>query len=132
VVARWLSSGLHALLGIETHEELLRHPKVGASREGFVVESLVAHPGARPGEIFFWGTQGGAELDLLVVRGSRRLGFEIKRADAPRITPSMRTAIEDLRLDGLDVIYPGAHTFALSDRVRAVPLARLLADVRPL
>lgn len=77
-------------------------------------------------------TQGGAELDLLVVRGTRRRGFEFKRADAPRLTASMRAALTDLRLDSLDVLYPGNTTYRLAERVRAVPLGRLLEDVHPL
>lgn len=123
---------LHAQLRIDSREELLRHPKVGASWEGFALEAVLSHVGARPNEAFFWATQGGAELDLLVVRGTRRHGFELKRADAPRLTPSMRAALADLRLDSLDVLYPGDATYRLTERARAVPLRRLLEDVRPL
>jgi uncharacterized protein len=128
-----MDSGLlHAQLGIDDLDALRRHPKVGASWEGFALETVLHHVRARPNEAFFWATQGGAELDLLIVRGRRRLGFEFKRADAPRLTPSMRTALTDLRLDSLDVIYPGDATYRIADRVRAVPLTRVLSDVRPL
>ena len=123
---------LHAQLGIEDLDALRRHPKVGASWEGFALETVWHHVRARPNEAFFWATQGGAELYLLIVRGRRRLGFEFKRADAPRLTPSMRTALTDLRLDTLDVIYPGDTTYRIADHVRAVPLTRVLSDVRPL
>ena len=123
---------LHALLGIRSRGELERHPKVGASWEGFALEAVVAHLGATPREVFYWRTQAGAELDLLVTRGRQRRGFEFKRADAPTLTASMRVAIQDLGLDSLDVIYPGASTYSLASRARAVPLSRLLDDVRAL
>jgi predicted AAA+ superfamily ATPase len=123
---------LHALLGIRSLAELARHPKVGASWEGFALEAVIAHLDATPREVFHWRTQAGAELDLLVTRGRRRRGFEFKRTDAPALTPSMRVALQDLRLDSLDVIYPGAKTYPLASRVRAVPLARLLDEIRPL
>ena len=114
---------LHTLLGVATREHLERHPKVGASWEGFALEQLLRRLGARDDECFFWATYAGAELDLLVVRDGRRLGFELKRGDAPRLTPSMTIARDDLRLDRLDVIYPGEATYPLGDRIRAVPLA---------
>ena len=123
---------LHQLLGLETQASLLRHPKLGASWEGFALAAVEARLGARRGESFFYATHGGAELDLLVVRGRRRLGFEFKRSVAPELTKSMRIALADLRLERLDVIHAGERTFPLADRVRAVPLARVLQDVRPL
>ncbi|MSP61281.1 MAG: ATP-binding protein [Myxococcales bacterium] len=123
---------LHTLLDIDSGEQLERHPKIGASWEGFCLEALVHHLGAREGECFFWATHGGAELDLLVMRGRVRRAFEMKRTDAPRITPSMRTALADLHLDSLDVIHAGEHTFPLAPRIRAVALGRLLDDVPPL
>jgi predicted AAA+ superfamily ATPase len=123
---------LHTLLGIETQEDLEVHPKVGASWEGFAISALIDHLGARPEECFFWATHSGAELDLLIVRGGRRRGFEIKRTDAPKMAPSLRIAREDLRLDSVDVIHAGEHTFALADGVRAVAISRLSIDVPPL
>lgn len=86
---------------------------------------------ARPEQCYFWGTQSGAELDLLIVRGDERRGFEVKYTDAPALTPSMRSALEDLKLDSLDVLYPGTRTYSLQAKVRAVPVARLLQDIRP-
>ncbi|MEN8149805.1 MAG: hypothetical protein ABFS86_08275 [Planctomycetota bacterium] len=83
-------------------------------------------------ESFFRATHAGAELDLLVVRGRRRLGFEIKRTTSPRVTPSMRHALGDLKLDRLDVIHAGGATFPLADGMRAVSLARVPEDVEPL
>jgi predicted AAA+ superfamily ATPase len=120
---------LHSLLGIRTHEELEGHPKVGASWEGFVIEQLICHLGARSEECYFWATHAGAELDLLIVRGRERLGFEIKRTSAPQLTPSMRSALADLALTRLDVIHAGSQTFALAPKVRAVALQRMLKDI---
>ncbi|HEX9833241.1 MAG TPA: ATP-binding protein [Mycobacterium sp.] len=123
---------LHTLLDIDRIHDLERHPKVGASWEGFALEQVVARVGARDGECYFWSTHQGAELDLLIVRGSRRRGYEFKRADAPTMTRSMHIAMTDLRLDSLDVIYPGQQTYPLGDRARAVGISRLWADLRPL
>lgn len=121
---------LHTLLGVRTVEDLHVHPRMGASWEGFALGQVVSCLGALPQECHFWATHTGAELDLLVVRGRQRLGFEIKRTEAPRITPSMRSALTDLRLDRLTVIYPGRESYPLSERVRAVPLAKISADLR--
>ena len=123
---------LHALLGLGTRDALLSHAKVGASWEGFVLEQVIRRLRARPEECFFWRTHTGAELDLLVVRGQRRLGFEMKRTSAPAMTPSMRSALADLNLDSLTVIHAGQHTFPLERRVRAVALRDLLGEIRPL
>lgn len=115
---------LHALLGMTTHDDLLGHPKVGASWEGFALDLVLGRLGVRDEEAFFWATHAGAELDLLVVRGTTRLGFEFKRREAPRLTPSMRHARDDLRLDRLTVIHAGPHDYSLADRVEALGLAR--------
>lgn len=123
---------LHTLLNLPTRHDVTGHPKVGASWEGFALQEVVARLGARPEECFFWGTHGGAELDLLVLRGSRRLGFEFKYTAEPRTTRSMHTAMEDLRLDRLDVVHAGSHTFPMTERVRALALARVLTDIEPL
>jgi hypothetical protein len=123
---------LHTLLGIESSEDLDRHPKVGASFEGFGIQAVVDQLRARWDECHFWATHAGAELDLLVVRGRKRFGFEIKRTVAPGITPSMRGAIEALGLQRLDVIHAGDHTFPLAPRIRAVALRRILEDLKPL
>jgi hypothetical protein len=123
---------LHSLLGLEDLDALRGHPKVGASWEGFALEAVVRHLGARPEETFFWATHGGAELDLLVVRGTRRLGFEFKHSSAPRARRSMHVALEDLGLEHLWVVYPGGERFRLAERIEAVPLARILDDLEPL
>jgi predicted AAA+ superfamily ATPase len=116
---------LHALLDIETMHALEQHPKIGASWEGFCVESLIAQLGARPEQCYFWATHAGAELDLLVVAKGRRRGFEIKRTVSPRVTPSMQVALHDLKLDSLDVIHAGQDTFPLARKIRAVSISRL-------
>ena len=123
---------LHTLLDIRTREQLERHPKVGASWEGFSLGQVVEHLGAKSQECFFWATHAGAELDLLVVRGAERRGFEFKRTTAPAVTRSMRTAVQDLKLDSLEVIHAGRDEFQLARKVRAVPLDSLLESVRPL
>ncbi len=123
---------LHTLLGIETAAGLERHPKVGASWEGFALTQIVARLGARADECHYWATHQGAELDLLVIREDRRRGFEFKRTSAPAVTPSMRTAIADLGLESIDVVHAGARTFTLAPNIRAVSCARILDDVDPL
>ncbi|MEA2691442.1 MAG: uncharacterized protein QOJ16_829 [Acidobacteriota bacterium] len=123
---------LHTLLNLETREDLDGHPKIGASWEGFALSEVLVRLGARPEESFFWATHAGAELDLLVVRGRRRLGFEFKLTDAPKLTASIRTALADLKLDRVDVVHAGEHTFPLGERVRAVALGRLDEDMQGL
>ncbi len=120
---------LHSFLDVESIAALERHPRIGASWEGFMLEAVIQQLGATAEQCYFWATHTGAELDLLVVGGGRRLGYEIKRTTAPRLTPSMRSAFDDLRLTSLDVIHAGSQTFPLARRVRAVASARLLTDL---
>jgi predicted AAA+ superfamily ATPase len=112
---------LHSLLGIGDLAALGRHPKSGASWEGFALDQVLRI--ARPDEAYFWATHAGAELDLLMVKNGRRVGVEFKRADAPQMTASMRIALNDLSLDALYVVYPGARRYRLAQGVEAVPLA---------
>ena len=123
---------LHALLGIRTADDLERHPKVGASWEGFMLSEVIQRLGAEPRECHFWATHGGVELDLLVVRGRRRLGFEFKRTSGPSVTRSMHVALADLRLERLDVIHAGESTFPLAPKIRAVAARHILTDLSPL
>ena len=120
---------LHSFLDVDSIAALERHPRIGASWEGFVLEAVIQRLGATAEQCYFWATHTGAELDLLVVGGGRRLGYEIKRTTAPQLTPSMRSAFDDLRLTSLDVIHAGSQTFPLARRVRAVASARLLTDL---
>jgi predicted AAA+ superfamily ATPase len=119
---------LHYLLDIRDRKQLEMHPKVGASWEGFALHETLQHLRAQPEECYFWATHSGAELDLLVVRGQQRLGFEFKRTELPALTPSMRHALKDLRLDRLWVIHVGREQFPLSRRVQAIGLADLLRE----
>ena len=116
---------LHALLGLGNLSDLTGHPKVGASWEGFAIAAITAALGARHEECSFWALHTGAELDLLVARGQRRLGFEIKLTDSPRITPSVRSALEHLDLERLYLVHAGEHRFPLAERVEALPLRAL-------
>jgi predicted AAA+ superfamily ATPase len=107
------------LLGVRTAADLHRHPKMGASWEGYIIEQVLAR--LAPDEAHFWGTHSGAELDLLLFKSGRRYGIEVKRADAPRRTPSMVSAMSDLGLEALAVVYPGARRYNIDRRIVAVP-----------
>lgn len=115
---------LHTLLGLRSSAELFTHPKLGASWEGFVIEELLQ--ALRPDEAYFYAVHSGSELDLMLIRGKRRIGVEVKRADAPELTRSMHIARADLGLDELWVVYPGTRTYALNDHVTVLPLAQAL------
>jgi predicted AAA+ superfamily ATPase len=115
---------LHALLGITNQRDLESHPKVGASWEGYAIEEVLK--ALRPDEAYYWATHNGAEIDLLLFRKGRRIGVECKRADAPALTPSMRVAMADLKLDELHVVYPGDERYSLADRIDVVPLAQMV------
>jgi predicted AAA+ superfamily ATPase len=118
---------LHQLLGIDSMKSLFSHPKVGASWEGFVIEQLLK---TEPhDELFFWATHQGAEIDLILRRGDALYGVECKRTDAPRITPSIRIALDDLNLKHLFVIYPGIQQYALASQVDVVPLQTISKGV---
>jgi len=119
---------LHDFLGVRSMDDLLAHPKLGASWEGFALEQILALVGDR--EAYFWATQRGAELDLMILRGGKRYGFEFKVNEAPKLTPSMRIALDDLKLDWLWVLHPGtAEPYALHERVEAWPLRRWNTDL---
>ncbi len=113
---------LHALLRLRTERELQTHPGLGFSWEGFAIEEVIRRLDADR-DAYFYRTHGGAELDLLIVRGGRRYGFEMKYLDSPTTTKSMHVALEDLRLERLWVIYPGSRAFSLSKKIVALPLA---------
>ena len=114
---------LHQLLGIGSAKALFSHPKVGASWEGLVIEQVL---GAEPhDDAFFWATHQGAEVDLILRRGTRLLGVECRRSDAPRLTASIRIAQRDLGLSRICVVYPGTQRYRLAPGVEAVPLSVL-------
>jgi len=114
---------LHQMLGIRTMTDLLLNPKCGASWEGYIVEEVLTM--TEPDEAFFWATHAGAELDLLLLKGNKRIGIEIKRSDAPGLTPSMRAAMNDLGLNKLFVIYPGAKRYTLGRNIEVLPVTDL-------
>jgi predicted AAA+ superfamily ATPase len=114
---------LHQLLGIESMMRLHSHPKLGASWEGFIIEQVLMMESHD--EVFFWATHQGAEIDLILRRGDALYGVECKRVDTPRLTPSIRIALDDLNLRHVFIIYPGIQRFPLASRVEAVPLQTL-------
>ena len=114
---------LHTLMNIPNWDDLLLNPKLGAFWEGFMLEEIIRIHRARPQECYFWATQGEAELDLLIVRGLKKYAFEFKYTDRPKITKSMRIALEDLKLDKITVIYPGEKSFYLDEKVYVTNLA---------
>ena len=116
---------LHLLSGVEDFPQLHTHPRCGASWEGFALEETIRLSRAWDEQSYFWATHQGAELDLLLVRGRRREGFEFKYSQSPGLTPSMRTALADLKLDHLWVVHAGPKRYSLGNRAEAVPLADL-------
>ena len=121
---------VHRFLGLATREALERHPKVGASWEGFVLENLIQGLGYEERQCYYWRTHTGAEIDLVVDEGVSLRGFEIKRSSAPRMTPSMRTAPSDLGLSRIDVIHAGKKTYPLTRHVWAIPFPKMLEEIK--
>lgn len=113
---------LHALLGIQDTNQLQSYPRLGTFWEGFALEEIVRKYKATSEDCYFWATQSGAELDLLIIKDGKRLGFEFKYSDAPKITSSMLIALSDLTLDHLYVIYPGKEVFPMRDNITALGL----------
>jgi hypothetical protein len=118
---------LHALLNLKDRDELLGHPKLGASWEGFTLEQLIAQLDTR--DAYYWATHAGAELDLMTLWSGQRYGFEMKYADAPGATKSMHTALADLGLAHLWVIYPGEKRYDLTEKITVVPAREIPALV---
>lgn len=119
---------LHALLRIRSESALLGHPKCGASWEGFAMQEAVRVLSVDWEDCYYWATHRGAEIDLLVFEGSRRIGLEFKRTSAPRMTRSMHSALVDLKLDRIFVLFPGDTRFRLHERVDAVGLTQACTD----
>jgi predicted AAA+ superfamily ATPase len=117
---------LHSLLEIPDKLALTRHPKLGASWEGFALEEVIRAGANESENLWFWATHGGAELDLLVIKGTRREGFEFKYTDRPATTRSMHIAIESLNLERLTVIYPGERRISLTEKIEAIGLAEFV------
>ena len=120
---------MHYLLGIGSLAALRSHPRYGVSWEGFALEQVLHLWGDQ--DAYFWSTQRGAELDLLLMRKGKRIGFEFKCTDAPTLTQAMHIALEDLQLEKLYVVYPGQERYPLHKRVEALPLEQL-SGIRPI
>ena len=121
---------LHALLDVSTSEQLESHPKLGSSWEGFCIEQILSVTGSS--NAYFWGTHAGAELDLLLLRNGKRIGVEIKYSDGPSTTRSMRSAMEDLKLEHLYVAYPGKEDYPLDKKISVMSLPSILAEIENL
>ena len=122
---------LHALLGLPTDAASRAHPVVGQSWEGFALEQVVQILRAEAPECYFWATHTGGELDLLVVRGERRMAFEFKYSSAPRVTRSMQAALDALDLDDITIVCPGeSDSYPLTDRIRVTNLAQLAKEAK--
>ncbi len=119
---------LNSLLGIKTEADVPRHPSCGASWEGFVIEEVVH--AVEPDDVYYWATHQGAEIDLVLFKDGRMYGVEIKRQDAPIMTPSMRVALEDLKLERIVVIYPGQKSYELHKKVSVVPFEMVTGGMR--
>ena len=120
---------LHSLLKIDSLDALDVHPKMGASWEGLMLEQVQQRLGLD--DVYFWAAHSGAELDMLAVKGRHRIGIEVKRTTAPRPTPSLQKAIEDLRLSQCLLIHAGPESYPLSDKIQAIAAPRLLEDLEP-
>lgn len=121
---------LHTLMRIENEQSLKDNPKLGSSWEGFSLEQVIRSSQVGASDCYFWSTYSGAELDLLIFKGDKRLGYEFKFADQPRLTKSMIIAKENLNLDSLTVVHPGDGNFPLAEEVRAIGLKELLESLR--
>ncbi len=121
---------LHSLLGLRTESEILRHPSCGVSWEGYAIEEVIH--AVEPDDIYYWATHQGAEIDLVFFKGGRMYGVEVKRADAPTMTPAMRIALEDLKLRHITVIYPGEKRYSLHKKIDAVPFETIMGGEKRL
>lgn len=117
---------LHTFLRIANEKDLKNDPKLGSSWEGFALEQIIEKSHIRREDCYFWSTHTGAELDLLIFKGKKRFGYEFKFADQPRLTKSMITAKNDLKLDSLTIVHPGVGDFPLEKSIRAIGLKEVL------
>lgn len=118
----------HTLLGVNDKTALERHPKLGASWEGFALEELLRYYQVPSEQAYFWRTQAGAEIDLLIYQQGIKRGFEFKYTEKPKITASIRIALKELKLDHVTIVYPGPHSYALDDHVSVMSIEALQAD----
>ncbi|MSU77519.1 MAG: ATP-binding protein [Gemmataceae bacterium] len=118
---------LHALLSLQSQTDLDGHPKYGASWEGFALEQVLSVTGAA--QAFCWGTHAGAELDLLLFIRGKRYGIEFKTTAAPEMTKSLHIALADLKLDQAWIVYPGAESYRIHERVEAISLQAIVKSL---
>ncbi len=116
---------LNTLVGIQDATQLQVFPRLGSFWEGFALEEIIRTFQANQEEAYWWATQAGAKLDLLIIKNGKRLGFEVKYTDSPRTSKSMHSALADLKLDHLGIIYPGKKIFPLTDKITAYGLDTL-------
>lgn len=116
---------MHALLNLHNKTELEGHPKIGASWEGFAMNTVLTQLDVHSDEAFFWSTHIGAELDLLVFRGNQRLGFEFKRTVSPALTRSIPIAIADLNLSHVYIVNANNDIYPLAANVTAIGLSQI-------
>lgn len=121
---------LHSLLNIPDLHTLLGHPKAGASWEGFAIEQVISS--LHPDEVYYWASYSGAELDLMFFYNGKRYGIEFKLNEAPEVTRSMYIVLEDLGLEHLWIVYPGAHSYPVRDRITVCALKDVGELVRSL
>ena len=114
---------LHGLLDIPDRHALWGHPKIGASWEGYVIEQILQ--AVQPSQAYFWATHSGAEVDLVFQHQGKRFGVEVKFNEAPKISASMRTALSDLGLEHLWVVYPGQHSYSVDKQISVWPLKEI-------
>lgn len=126
-------SGLtHALLGIHSLDQLLAHPIVGASWEGFIIENIISVVGKKV-NMYFYRTSAGAEVDLLIELPSGNLiAVEMKRSLTPVMTKSLYEAIETLKPTRTFIIYPGADHYRISEKVEVISLTQFLNSIASL
>jgi hypothetical protein len=122
---------LHTLINVRTKYDLFSHPKLGASWEGFILNQIISITRADKEECFFWATHAGAELDFMIVRGRKRIGFEVKFTSSPKITPSMKIVLGDLKLNIIFIIHAGTKSYPLSKKIYAISCERLIEGLKP-
>lgn len=116
---------LHTLLSLETKHDVFSHPKLGASWEGFALEETIQRLQLSDDSIFFWGVHTGAEIDMVFQKKGRLYGIEVKYSHAPSVTPSIRSAVEELSLSHVWIIYPGIKIFPLAKNITVLPVTKL-------
>lgn len=122
-------SGLfHTLMSLDTEEQLTSHPKLGASWEGFAIESVLKRIATSGRSVYFWRTHEGAEVDILWQESGKNWGIEFKYTDAPRRTKSMQSAVTDLQLEHLWIVYPGSQAYPIDDKISVLPMSAMTED----